>query len=103
MLTWTCSHVGLWPNAWSRTLRSEHIDRPWSPPVYRSSTGWFTVTAYSEIPSPGGIVIPASVWRTTAQMNFCGPPAVNDVLIERQVRGAIPARTNEKHRYREAA
>ena len=27
--------------------------------VYRSTTGWFTVTAYSEIPSPGGIVIPA--------------------------------------------
>src|ERR1017187_4860201 len=27
--------------------------------------------------------IPASVSRTSAQMNFCGPPAVNDALHER--------------------
>ena len=37
----------------------------------------------SEIPSPGGIVMPVSVSRTTAQMIFCGPPAVNDALHER--------------------
>src|ERR1035438_8504735 len=59
------------------------IARHKSPSVYRSSAGWFTVTAYSEIPSPGGIVIPVSVSRTTAQMIFCGPPAVNDALHER--------------------
>jgi hypothetical protein len=59
------------------------IARHKSPSVYRSSAGWFTVTAYSEIPSSGGIVIPVSLSRTTAQMIFCGPPAVNDALHER--------------------
>src|SRR4029077_16175685 len=42
-----------------------------------------------------------SVLRTTRMMGLWDPPAVNDDLNERLGLRAIPARTNETHRYRE--